>query len=246
MDRFSRLEFGDTRPKGPLDAGLQIRDADFFVQEARRYWLAGDFELALRAFSRALEQDRTRLEGWAGQVLMLIELGEYKEAEVWAARALDLFPDHPDLLALRAIALARDAKLKQALVCSDKAIAAEKTTSWAWLARAEVFMHKSQAVVTGCISKAIAIAAGDLPIIRLYAGMILRRIEAYVEASKYLQEVVTAVPAAALAWYELAICQQALGLPQAQVSLQQALRINPHFAPAKKAMSRLKRGGRLS
>lgn len=55
MKRFSKLEFGD---------------------QALGYWLAGDFETALRNYSRALEQNSAFYAGWLGQVLRLIELGD--------------------------------------------------------------------------------------------------------------------------------------------------------------------------
>ena len=41
---------------------------------------------------------------------MRIELGEYREAGVWADKALELSPEHPELLALKALACVRDAK----------------------------------------------------------------------------------------------------------------------------------------
>jgi len=242
MGRFSRLEFGDSKPSGTARADQLLSDADHFLQEARRYWLAGDFEVALRNFCRALEQDRTRIEGWSGQVLMLIELGEYKEADLWAAKALELFPEHPDLLGLRAIALARDARPRHAIQYSDKAVAVERPTAWAWLARAEIFKQKADAIVLGCISKAIAAAGNDLTTVKLQAGRILRERRAYPEAISYLTDVVSAIPTAGLAWFELGCCQQAIGLPQAKASLEQALRINPQFVPAKRAINRLEKG----
>jgi Flp pilus assembly protein TadD len=44
---------------------------------------------------------------WTGQVRMLIELKEFHEAKLWADKALEKFPNEPELLAAKAVALAR-------------------------------------------------------------------------------------------------------------------------------------------
>ncbi|MBP8303893.1 MAG: tetratricopeptide repeat protein [Phycisphaerae bacterium] len=242
MDRFSQLEFGDTRPAGPSAQGEAVRDAAHFHKEAVRYWLSGDHELALRNYCRVLEQNNTVFEGWTGQVLMLIELGEYKEADLWADKALELFPDHPELLALKAIACVRDARVQKAIGYSDQAIAKDRPTARAWLARAEVFLDRNDAVVDGCLAKALATAGQDSALVRLEVARLLRRRRSYPAAIGHLQEVVKVLPKAALAWYELGCCQQALGLAQARASLEQALRMHPHWAPARQALRRCRRG----
>ena len=104
MDRFSQLEFDEKKPQRQRSEGEPVRGADYFHKEALKYWLAGDFELALRNYSRVLEEDNTLFEAWVGQILMLIELAEYNEAVVWTDKALEFFPEHPELLAAKAIA----------------------------------------------------------------------------------------------------------------------------------------------
>ena len=242
MDRFSQLEFGDTRPADPSAVGESIRDAAYFQREALRYWLAGDFELALRNYCRILENNNTVFEGWAGQVSMLIELAEYREADLWADKALELFPEHPELLALKAIACCRDAKVRQAVACSDRAIGQERPTARAWLARAEVFLDRSDSVVDGCISKAVGLAGGDAGAVKLEAARLLRRRGSYAGAGGLLQEVLKVLPKSALAWYELGCCQQALGRAEARASLEQSLRFHPDWPVARQALTRC-RGG---
>ena len=39
---------------------------------------------------------------------MLIELAEYREAKIWADKALERFPHEPELLAAKAVALGRE------------------------------------------------------------------------------------------------------------------------------------------
>jgi tetratricopeptide (TPR) repeat protein len=168
MDRFSQLEFGgeEKTPQHGKAPGEPVRDAEYYCKEATKYWLAADYELALRNYSRVLEQNNTLFEGWAGQVLMLIELGEYREAGVWADKALELFPDHPELLALKALACARDAKLDQAIAYSDNSVGKENLTPRVWLTRAEIFLDRKSPIAEGCINKAIGCAGKLGPIIK--------------------------------------------------------------------------------
>jgi tetratricopeptide (TPR) repeat protein len=245
MDRFSQLEFGDTRPAEPLAPGEAIRDAAYFQREAVRYWLAGDYELALRHYCRVLEQNNTIFEGWVGQVLMLIELGEYREADMWADKALEFFPDHSEILALKAIACMRDARVLKAIGYSDSAIGRDRPTARAWLARAEVFLDRHDSVVDGCLSKAIGLAGQDGAVVKLEVARLLRRRGACASAVGYLQEVLTVLPKSALVWYELGCCQQALGRTEAKASLEQCLRCRPDWPVARQALKRC-RGGFLS
>ena len=242
MDRFSQLEFGEKTPERKRSDGEPIRDANYFLKEALRFWLAGDFEVALRNYSRVLEQNNIDIEGWVGQVMMLIELGEYKEALIWADKALKLFPEHPELLAAKAVACHRDAKPDKALAYSDNSISQDDVTSRVWLARAEVMLSQKSQVVDGCISKAISNAGKKSAIIKLEAARLLRRKGNYVGAIVYLNEVVQEFPKSALAWYELGCCQGKLGLPQAKATLEQCLQFHPHWEEAKKALN--KYGGR--
>jgi len=242
VDRFSQLEFGDVHRAQPSAPGEPVRDASYFHKEAVRYWLAGDYDLALRNYCRLLEQNNTVFEGWAGQVLMLIELGEYREADLWADKALELFPDHPEMLALKAVACSRDARIRKALAFSDRAIGQERPTARAWLARAEVFLDQNDSVVDGCLSKAIGLAGQDSAVIRLEAARLLRRRGAYLAAIGHLQEVAQVLANSALVWYELGCCQRALGLPQAKASLEQALRLHPHWSAAQQTLRRSEGG----
>ncbi len=232
MDRFSQLELGDAAPEKRGASGEPVRDADYCCHEATRYWLSGDYELALRNYSRALEYDQTRFEAWAGQVLMLIELGEYREANLWADKALGFFPEQPELLALKAIACARDARMEQAIAYSDNSIAKDNPPPQVWLARAEVFLHRKDPISESCLSKAIGGAGERSAVIKLEAGRLLQRKRNFVQAAQYLKEVVQILPKSALAWYELGRCQAALGLSEAAHSLEQSLRMRPGWEQA--------------
>ncbi|MFA5555215.1 MAG: tetratricopeptide repeat protein [Phycisphaerae bacterium] len=238
MARFSQLEFGDSLPKkGP--EGEPIRKADFFYQEALKYWFAANFELALRNFSRVLEENPSIFPAWPWQILMLIELGEYPEAIVWADKALESFPEHPELLALKSLAYCRDAKLEKALAFSDNSVTKNDVTPRVWLARAEILLHRKSAVAENCISKALSSANQNSPVIKLEAARLLRRKHKYSSAIEHLSSVVQAVPKSALAWYELGCCQAKLGLSQAKASLEQSCQFNPEWDEPRKELYRI-------
>ena len=50
---------------------------------------------------------------------MLVELGEYQEAKLWADKAIEKFPGDPELLAAKAVALARSGDLQGALALTS-------------------------------------------------------------------------------------------------------------------------------
>ena len=207
-----------------------------------KYWLAGDFELALRNYSRVLEHNSTAFDAWVGQVLMLIELGEFHEAIVWADKALELFPEHPELLAVKAAACCRDSKMEKAIAYSDNSISKEHITSRVWLARAEVLLNRKSSIAENCMSKAISIAGRMAPVVKLEAARLLRKKGNYSAAIGHLNEVVKVFPKSALAWYELGCCQSKLGLSQAKATLEQSLNLRPDWNVAKAALARCGRG----
>ena len=248
MRRFSHLEFGDKRERGPErgPGGEEIRDEEYFHKQAVRYQLAGDFEVALRNYSRSLEQNSGFYPGWLGQVLMLIELGEYKEAAMWADKALELFPEHPELLAVKAVACARDGLMEKAVGYSDNSITKDNVTWIVWLARAEVMLGRRSNIAQNCISKAVASAGEDGPMVRLRAGRLLNQKGDYASALQYLRAATDELPRSALAWYELGICQARLGRPEAQTSFEQALKMNPNWPEAREALRKFEHRGFFS
>jgi tetratricopeptide (TPR) repeat protein len=244
MSRFSSLEFDEAQQHGPHPpTGESIRDGGYFCREAQIAFLHGDFELALRNFSRALESNAALLDAWAGQIRMLIELGEYPEAMVWADKALESFPDHPELIAAKAVACVRDAKPEKAIGFSDFSISRENVGPWAWLARAEVLMQRKSRIAEECLHKALIGAGSSADLVRLEAARIFVRYGRYASAKEILDQSVRIWPKSALCWYELGRCLARLGFPNAKVSLQQALYIRPHWALAKAELDRLKRIG---
>src|SRR5881394_2112149 len=125
MSRFNNLEFGEEF-EGQLQSlrqpGSQPRlakDENYYLTQAQTAFENGQFEEALRRYAKVLEFDPRNASAWTGQVRMLIELNEFEEAGKWANKALERFPDEPELLAAKAVALARLGDLEGAVAYSD-------------------------------------------------------------------------------------------------------------------------------
>jgi tetratricopeptide (TPR) repeat protein len=242
MTRFSSLEFDDASDQPERSNGEEIRNEGYFYKQAIRSYLHGDFELALRNYSRALEANSQFLAGWAGQVQMLIELQEYKEAMMWSDKAMELFPEHPEFLSYKAIACFRDARFREAMAFSDNAISKDSPGPWAWLARTELLIKKNRRIAETCIPKAIACAGQQAPLIRLDAGRILVRYGLYASAMDFLSAAVRDFPKSAVVWLELGRCQRMLGYAHAQTTLKQCHLLRPDWNIAEQELSKCKTG----
>ena len=105
MSRFNNLEIGQVDRKE--NQGDVVRDEAWHLAEAANLYQSGRYDLALRSYSRVLEHNSSNAHAWCSQVRMLVELGEYREAKLWVDKALERFPKDPELLAAKAVVLAR-------------------------------------------------------------------------------------------------------------------------------------------
>lgn len=242
MTRFDHLEFEEpsTKPDqtGSLvgnTTGTPIRGADYYLEEAEQAYRLGEYETALRFYSRALEDDHTCFPGWFGQVRMLLELGEYKEAGIWTDRALELFPEHPDLLSVKAVACLRMGLVDIALALSDNAMSKGQASPYCWLARAEILMSRGSKTAEHCISQVIHAATSQRTKARMgfELSRVLRRYERLSQALSYASASAQALPEDAAVWLELGRCQSLLGMNEAGTSFKQALTLNPHLDQAR-------------
>src|SRR5208283_4689503 len=157
-----------------------------------------DFERALRLYAKVLEYNTQNAAAWTGQVRMLIELGEYREAKLWADKALERFPNEPELLAAKAVALGRSGDLQGALAFSDASIEEHGDTPYVWLARGD---HRADY----CFEKALLLAPRDW-----FVAWLAARIRFYhkqfVLALKLLQQAIELNTGHFLLWLELGQC----------------------------------------
>jgi tetratricopeptide (TPR) repeat protein len=246
MSRFSNLEFGNPSERQPSQAQAQApldKGEAYYFSEAQTAMTNGEFESALRLYSKVLEFNPQNAAAWTGQVRMLIELGEFHEGRLWADKALERFPHEAELLAAKAVALARDGDLQGGLAFSDASIEERGDTPYVWLARGDVLLAREESRADFCFEKALLLAPGDWLIAWLAA-----RIRIYYEqlalGLKLLQQAIELNTSHFLLWLELGHCQQALGLVgPARQSFTQAQQLNPQCRNAGLALSQLDRTG---
>jgi tetratricopeptide (TPR) repeat protein len=170
---------------------------------------------------------------------MLIELGQFQEARLWADKALERFTHEPELLAAKAVALGRLGDLQGALAFSDSAIEERGDTPYVWLARGDVLLARKESRADYCLEKALLLAPGDW-VVAWLGARVRYYYKQFALALKLLQQAVELNAAHFLLWLELGRCQQALGLAgPARHSFEQARQLKPNCLEAGQAMARL-------
>jgi tetratricopeptide (TPR) repeat protein len=244
MSRFGNLELGgESEGQWQEEQKPLAKDEAYYFGEARAAFENGDFEQALRFYSKVLEYNPQNSAAWTAQVRMLVELGEFREAKLWADKALERFPQYPELLAAKAVALARSGDLQGALAFSDASIEERGDTPYVWLARGDVMLARKEHRADYCFEKALLLAPKDW-----FTAWLASRIRFYysqfVLALKLLQQAVEWNAGHFLLWLELGQCQQALGfIGLAENSFTQARQLNPQCREADLALGRLSQAG---
>jgi tetratricopeptide (TPR) repeat protein len=244
MSRFGNLELGNESEEQPRQQPkLLVKDEAYYSGEARTAFENGEFEKALRLYSKVLEYNPQNTAAWTGQVRMLIELGEFREARLWADKALERFTNLPELLAAKAVALARSGDLQGALSFSDASIEERGDTPYVWLARADVMLARKEQRADYCFEKALMLAPQDW-----FVNWLAARIRAYYEqfvlALNLLQQAIEWNTGNFILWLEMGRCQHALGLVSlAENSYTQARQLNPNSREACDALANLSHAG---
>lgn len=228
MSRFGNLELGDeSESRFESEQKPLVKDESYYLTEARTAFENGNFEQALRLYSKVLEFNPQNAHAWTAQVRMLVELGEYREAKLWADKALERFPREPELLAAKAVALARSGDLQGALAFSDASIEERGDTPYVWLARGDVLLAREEHRADYCFEKALLLAPRDWFVTWL-ATRIRFFYEQFTLALKLAQQAVELNASHFLLWLQLGQCQQALGwVGPAKNSYAQAEQLNP-------------------
>jgi len=239
--RFARLELAGESLTRPLTVPPVAREHALLRRAAWQHRRAR-FEAALRDYSRALEHDPNLAAGWCGQARMLVELGEYDEAAVWARRALELHPGRPALLATLAVARLRRGHALEALGLLDQAVGAAAAPAWAWLARAELLLCERRTASTWCVLKARAAEPRDwfvsLQAARLYHyyGLVAAALD---ECARALRLDATQP----WTWHVEGECRLALGRrAEARRAFERALSLDADFEPARHGLAALGSG----
>jgi tetratricopeptide (TPR) repeat protein len=246
MSRFGNLELGGQSEDQWQQQKPLVKDESYYWNQASTAFENGDYEQALRYYSKVLEFNTQNVAAWSGQVRMLIELGEFREAKLWADKALERFPNCPELLAAKAVALARSGDLQGAIALSDASIEERGDTPYVWLARGDVLLARKEPRADYCFEKALLLAPKDWFVpwmaarIRFYYGQ-------FVLALNLLQRAIEWNAGNFILWLEMGRCQEALGLiGPAQISFTQAWQLNPECHEAHLAAGKLSRKGILA
>jgi tetratricopeptide (TPR) repeat protein len=244
MSRFVNLEFGDdANHEFQPGEKTPLKDEAYYLAEANTAFGNGNFEKGLRYYSKVLEYNPKNAVAWTGQVRMLIEMGEYREAKLWADKALERFPNEPELLAAKAVALGRGGDLQGALSFSDASIEERGDTPYVWLARGDVLLARNESRADFCFEKALLLAPHDWFIAWL-AGRIRYYYEQFALALKCMQRALELNPGHFLPWLEQGHCQQALHLlGAAENSFRQAQQLNKNCLEANTALVRISNTG---
>src|SRR3974390_1508422 len=125
------------------------------MAEADRCWKRGDFEKALRHYSKALGMDPNLEEGWVGQLHCLLDLDEVKEARLWCNKALEQLPRSAQVLGVKSMILTRMAEYPAAMELSDKAFSMKQYTWSLWYSRGCVLLKRRLKNADYCFQKAV-------------------------------------------------------------------------------------------
>jgi tetratricopeptide (TPR) repeat protein len=243
-NRFEHLEFDEEAPRlsseqrAREEPGLlrsEPMETHAYHKRAIQAFQRGDFEQAMRYFTRTLELDRAFVPAWVGQVQMLIELGELREADLWADKAIELFRDQGELLSAKAVARTRLHDIRAALRFSDSALAARGASAYRWLARGEVLLASAQAQAGSCFDRAMIEPDADW-FTRLWIGRLYRMYGNHTQALMASRQATEQAPHAPYAWYLRGLCERDLALGNYRSSLEHALEVDPTFAMARAAL----------
>jgi tetratricopeptide (TPR) repeat protein len=227
MSRFQNLEFEDEQQPRQEVQQRTSRDETSWLEEAAREFHSGRFERALRCYGRALEYNPASRAAWAGQVRMLIELGEAQEAKLWSDKGLEVCPNDAELLAASSVALGRLGDLAAAITFSDAAVEAGGQSSYVWLARADVLLARQERAADYCMEKAIGLSSVQW-LISWLASRVYSVHRQFAKALRMAQQALDSGADRAVVWVQLAACRYALGMASAgRVAVEQARQLDP-------------------
>ena len=219
------------------------RDADGWLRKADDHRRRGLYENSLRYYSRALEFDKSLVAGWVGQVQMLVLLGEYPEAELWATKVAGAVqePRRPDGRPCAGPGADRrpDAGAWSSPTRPSGRRAARPTAGWSAAScssptRDEIDRH--------CFDKAVQADRDWL--VPLEIALIYLHHEQPSKALLRARQAVEKAPERFYAWFIQGQCEQALGFDrQAKISYERCLELSPRHVEASRQARRGRQPG---
>lgn len=170
--RFTSLEIDNTQQTTDYNTQIQgemPKDAEYFLKEANTHFFRMEYEPALKDYSRVTGLDSGAIDAWKGQIMCLLEMEEYKEAELWYGKAVEIIGENQDILALRALIAARTGDFDKACAFSDASLEATGKSPLPFVARGELFMYSNRNA-DYCFNQACESTPGDWQTIVLIAN----------------------------------------------------------------------------
>ena len=242
MSRFEKLEIS-IKPKPLSEKADKEYDEAYYLELARESQLNGDFETALKYYSRALSYKTDIPEAWIGQILCLIDLAEFKEAIVWADRAAEVIGTIPELLAVKALAMGRSGDMERAIALSDQSLKKGDNKPILWFCRGDLLAGQDPRNANFCFKKAVE-SDPDNPFVNIRVGISLMSVDEVSAALSYLKKALLGQPQNAFILFLIGNCYHRIGMPDnARVYYKKALKINPEYKECVTAQRRLRRLG---
>jgi tetratricopeptide (TPR) repeat protein len=244
MARFDKLEFGQKSVQGKAEQPERPADRDeqYWLRMAHDQRSEGQYENALRFYSRTLELDKGVTVAWAGQVQMLILLREYPQADLWVRKAMDLFPSDGELLACRAQARCRMGDVALAQELSDGVISLPGESAYRWQVRAELVVACRKETDQMLFDRAQQASPNWL--VPLESALIYLFYEMPAKAIARAHTAVERKSDAFYAWYVYGLALAGAGLQDRAVeSLNRCLELAPRHALAQQKLRDLQRPG---
>ncbi|HQU41643.1 MAG: hypothetical protein B7Z73_02475 [Planctomycetia bacterium 21-64-5] len=242
MARFDKLELGAHEEADRADTPSLRQDEPDWLRDADTQRRCGQYENALRFYSRALENDRSLIKGWLGQVQMLVLLDEWPEAELWSKKALELFPGNADLLAAQAQAVCRQGGFARAVELSDGSLKQSGSSAYRWLVRGEIMLARKQDTDRHCFDKAQQLDSDWL--VPLESALVYLYYRQPSKALARAQRAVEKAPDQYYTWYVQGTCQLRLEHAQpARQSFERCLELCPRHVEAQARLTELNNRG---
>ena len=249
--RFGKLEVQQTAAavraeQDPRTLGTPVRTPAHDLRTADEACRTGCFETALQLHTHALRSDRALVPAWVGQVQMLVELGEYPEARLWADKALELFKNNGELLAAKAQACVRAGSHDAATECTDASMQSPGSSAYRWRVRAEVLLRHTAERARDCFEKSLAEPGTDwFDRVQIARAYLFHGRPA--PAVPYAQAAVDLQPGSAYAWLVLGRCFASNGMAERAASaFEKSIQLPGGKVDAQAALIELRSSGRAS